>query len=57
MTGVNFKKISSFTVIIAKVENHKNGKSVKIKPKHLWPLQIHNKYNKLKELKHTQMQF
>ena len=32
------KKISIFTGIIIKVENHKNGKLVKNKPERLWPL-------------------
>ena len=38
MNFTNLKKIPSFTVIITKVRNHKNGKLVKNKPEHLWPL-------------------
>ena len=38
MNFTNLKKIPSFTVIIIKVKNHKNGKLVKNKPERLWPL-------------------
>ena len=38
MTFTNTRKITSFTKIIAKVGNHKNGKLVKNKPERLWPL-------------------
>ena len=38
MNFTNIRKITSFTDIIAKVRNHKNGKLVKNKPEHLWPL-------------------
>ena len=38
MNFTNLKKIPSFTEIIIKVGNHKNGKLVKNKPEHLWPL-------------------
>ena len=38
MTFTNIRKTTSFTKIIAKVGKHKNGKLVKNKPEHLWPL-------------------
>ena len=38
MNFTNIGKITSFTQIIVKVRNHKNGKLVKNKPEHLWPL-------------------
>ena len=38
MNFTNTMKITSFTGIIAKARNHKNGKLVKSKPKCLWPL-------------------
>ena len=38
MDFTNIKKITSFTKTTAKVRNHKNGKLVKNKPEHLWPL-------------------
>ena len=38
MVFANIKKITSFTEIIAKVENHKNGKLVKNRPEHVWPM-------------------
>ena len=38
MNFTNTMKITSFTDIIAKVRNHKNGKLVKNKPESLWPL-------------------
>ena len=38
MNFTNIKKITSFTKIIVKVGNHKNGKLVKNKPECLWPL-------------------
>ena len=38
MTFTNIRKITSLAKIIAKVRNHKNGKLVKNKPEHLWPL-------------------
>ena len=38
MNFTNIRKITSFTKIIVKVMNHKNGKLVKNKPEHLWPL-------------------
>ena len=56
MNFTNIRKITSFTEIIAKVRNHKNGKLVKNKPERLWPLEIQNKYNKYETFKHTQMQ-
>ena len=46
MNFTNIKKITIFTKIIVKVGNHKNGKLVKNKPEHVWPLEIQNKYNK-----------
>ena len=38
MNFTNIKKMTSFTKIIVKVRNQKNGKLVKNKPEHLWPL-------------------
>ena len=38
MVFTNIKKITSFTKIIVKVRNHKNGKLVKNKPERVWPL-------------------
>ena len=38
MNFTNLKKIPGFTVTITKVRNHENGKLVKNKPEHLWPL-------------------
>ena len=38
MVFANTKKITSFTEIITKVENHKNVKLVKNRPERLWPL-------------------
>ena len=38
MTMANFEKIPSFNEFTVKVRNHKNGKLVKIRPEHLWPL-------------------
>ena len=46
MVFANIKKITSFTKIIVKVGNHKNGKLVKNKPECVWPLEIQNKYNR-----------
>ena len=38
MVFANIKTITSFTKIIVEVGNHKNGKLVKNKPEHVWPL-------------------
>ena len=38
MVFANIRKITSFTKIIVKVENHKNMKLAKNKPEHVWPL-------------------
>ena len=46
MVFTDTKKITSFTKIIVKVENHKTMKLVKNKPECVKPLEIQCKYNK-----------
>ena len=46
MVFTNIKKITSFTEIIIKVENHKNGNLVKNKPERVQHLEIQCKYKK-----------
>ena len=46
MVFTNIKKITSFTKIIVKVENHKTMKLVKNKPERVQPLEIQYKCNK-----------
>ena len=38
MNLTNTMKITSFTKVIVKVGNYKNGKLVKNRPERLWPL-------------------
>ena len=38
MNLTNTMKITSFTKVMIKVGNHKNGKLVKNRPERLWPL-------------------